>query len=327
MMPLVLKVGFVGLWIGVLLLSGLVPPLSYLSGLFVPLLGGSALSLTAFTLEEAREALRQTAASRSTGADVRLAAVFWEATARNAWIAGVLGSLLSFVLALGHAGSPVGNILTRLAFAFVPAIYGMALAGVCSVPAVKVRQRMLGGAAGSPALPEGAGSRWERALGWALFVALVGWTLWAQYRTPPSRALLPWSLVVHWPAVLVVLGAALGLRVLAGGRLARQVSPSVFAGAGTLGCLIGVVSVILAVAEPDLPRLTVAVSFILTASFVALLAMALIANPAEDRRVLEGEAGDYSWASRAAWLIFPLAALIFLFIAFLVVSTPFPMKK
>jgi hypothetical protein len=290
-MPLVLELGFIGIWVA---------------------LCASALSLSAFSLEEARGALRRSS---------RTAAIFWEATARNAWIAGVLGAVLNFVLALGGAGTPVGGVLTRLALAFVPAIQGIALAGACSVPAVKLRHRLLDAAAAGR-----AGPHRPRALGLLFFAALVVPTLWNQHRTAASPTLLPLNLIFHWPAVLVVLGAALGFRVLVGGEPARRVGPAVVAGAGTLGCLIGVVSVLLAVVDPDLPRLTAAVSYILTAAFVALLAMALIANPVEDRAVVRGEVRDYSWASRAAWVLFPLVSLIFLFVAFLVVTTPFPMK-
>jgi MotA/TolQ/ExbB proton channel family protein len=307
-MPWVGKLAFIGLWIAVLVGSAFLPPSGHVGGLLVTLLGGTALTLTAFTLDEARVALRTSA-------------VFWEATARNAWMAGVLGSVLNFVLALGTAGAPAEGVLRRLGLAFVPAIYGLALAGLCSVPAVRLRQRAATRGDGG-----GPGSRLDRALGPALFLALVVFTMWVHRRATAVPPLQPWNLIVHWPAVLVVLGAALGFRVLAGGEIARRLGSPVFAVAGTLGCLMGVVSVLLAIAEPDIGRLTGAVSFILTAAFVALLAMALVANPAEDRRVAAGEAPDYSWASRAAWLLFPLAALIFLFVAFLVVTTPFPMK-
>jgi len=296
----------------------------HVSGPLFILLGSTALALTAFSVENIRAALRH--AIRPPGREAaRMSAFFWEATARNSWIAGVLGSVVYFVLAFSDSESQPARLITRMAQAFVPAIYGLAAGGIALVTAWKlydgVEDRRAGPAAGEERHPRND-SAGNPGLGLLLFLALLVGTLLIPYGGANPARTLPWRLMIHWPAVLVVLGAALTVLLLAGGRLGPRVRTAAFAGAGTGGSLIGVVSVLLGIAALDISRIMSGLSFMLTALTVALLAIALVANPAEDRAVRSGVIQGYSWVSRSASLLFPLIALLLVLVAFIVVITP-----
>jgi hypothetical protein len=64
------------------------------------------------------------------------------------------------------------------------------------------------------------------------------------------------------------------------------------------------------------------VALILSSCFFALLGMVLVGAPLEDLAVKKPQSGRRSPMSRVAWYVFPLVALIFVVIAFVMVITP-----
>ena len=65
-------------------------------------------------------------------------AYFWEAMARNFWMVGVLGSLITFIIGLGSSAGGIQGISTRMTNSYLSTIYGMILAVICAAPALKL---------------------------------------------------------------------------------------------------------------------------------------------------------------------------------------------
>lgn len=275
-------------------------PSAQVGGLLFVLLGIAAVTLTAFGGGE-------------WGRAARTSAHFWESTARNAWMVGVLAALLFFVRALGDSSREMAQVARDLALAFLPALYGLALAGVAAVPALRLRGDADQSGAGE------AGNGPDRWLGAALFVLLVAWTVG---RSPLGDAwrFAPWGMLLHWPAVLVVIGGALLLIVMAGPVLRDRIGVVALALSGAIASLAGLVLVLLGFADQSIARVASGLSFALTSCFVALAGMLIVANPVEDRRV--GDDGEPFAMNRAAWLLLPAATLVLLVIVLILAMTP-----
>ena len=279
-------------------------PSALAGGALFVALGIAAVTLTAF-------------GAREWGRAARTSAVFWENAARNAWMVGVLAAVLFFVRALSDSSRGIAQVARDLALAFLPALYGLALAGLAAVPALRLRT------GGGERRGDDAAAGSDRWLGAALFVVLVTWTV---MRSPLGDAwrFAPWEMLLHWPAVLVVIGGALLVVAIAGAGLRRRIGVVALALAGMLASLAGLVLVLLGFADQSLARVASGLSFILTSCFVALAGMLIVADPIEDRRAREG--GDPFPINRTAWLLFPAATLIFLVIALVLAMTPMQQK-
>jgi flagellar motor component MotA len=101
-------------------------------------LKGSDPALIQDALSDAEEFLR-TALMNIQKEDPRLSeeeqqksGYFWEAAVRNFWMMGVLGSVISFVIALGNSEGGIFEIATRMSASYLSAVYGMILAVICS---------------------------------------------------------------------------------------------------------------------------------------------------------------------------------------------------
>lgn len=298
------RAGVVVPWAIGLAAFGYLSPSAPLAGLLFVVLGIAATTLTAFQ-------------ARELGRAPRSSAVFWESTARNAWLIGVLAAELYFVRALSDSNRGIAQIARGMALSFLPALFGLALAGLALVPALRMR------GAGAESRPNGTGAGLDRWFGIALFVVLVAWTV---MRSPEGDAwrFAPWATLLHWPAVLVVIGGALLVAAIAGEGLRRRIGVAALALAGALASLAGLVLLLLGFADQSLARIVSGLSFILTSCFVALAGMLTVANPIEDRRLREG--GDPFPITRTAWLLLPVATLILLVIALVLAMTPMQQK-
>jgi hypothetical protein len=300
------RASLVALWAIVLVAFAFFAPSAPVGGLLFELLGVTAVSLMAFAVHELRRA-------------ARTSAIFWEGAARNAWMVGALASLLFFVRALGDSSRNLAQVARDLALAFLPAVYGLALAGLCAVRALRLRT------AGAEAPPEATSkvSASDHWLGAVLFTVLVVWTL---VRSPLGGAwrFAPWEMLLHWPAVLVVAGAAVLVAIVAGAELRGRIGVVALVLAGALASLGGLVLVLLGFADQNFPRVVSGVSSILTACFVALVGMLAVANPIEDRRMRQG--GSSFPSNRTAWMLFPVATLFFLVIVLVLAMTPMPQR-
>ena len=298
---------FLALWILGLAISTVFSRDVNVSGLLFVLLGASAARLATFTSAELRWA-------------PRTSSLFWETAARNAWIAGVTGSILFFVRAVGEPSTGIAEVARAMALSFVPSMYGLLVGALCLVRALRLRG-VSPGAATAPA----AGGR-ESVLGPALYAVLLVWTIALPHLGPVAPRLTPWDFVFYWPSILVVLGATRTLLWIAGGALRGRIAVASLALAGTIASLVGLVVALLGLADRSLERVTSGLGFMVTACFVALAGMTLFANPAEDRRARRGEPGTPSPWSRTAWLLFPLIAILVLVVTMVLVMTPMTRK-
>lgn len=303
--PLLERVGLVALWAIGLAAFVFLKLSAPVGGAVFVLLGVVVLSLTAFTPAELRSASRTSVA-------------FWEGAARNAWLLGAVASLLFFARGLGDSSGGLAQVARDLALAFVPSAYGLALAGLCAVPALRLQQA-------SAQSPRGttAGGRVDAWLGTALFLVLV-----AVLMRPASggtSGFTSWALLLHWPAALVVAGGTLLVVAIAGTALRGRIGVAALSLAGALGSLAGLVQVLLGFADQAFPRIVAGLSFILTACFVALVGLLVVANPIEDRRSRHGGASLLA-INRTAWLLLPLVTLLFLVVVLVLVMTPVTQK-
>ncbi len=296
------RASFVAPWAIVLAAFVFFAPSAPVGGFLFELLGVTAASLMAFGAHELRRA-------------ARTSAIFWEGAARNAWMVGALAALLFFVRGLGDSSRGLAQVARDMALAFLPAVYGLALAGLCAVRALRLR--MAGAEAPPNETPRvSTGDHW---LGAALLTVLVVWMVVRSPLGGPWR-FAPWEVLLHWPAVLVVAGAAVLVVIMAGAELRGRIGVAALALAGTLASLGGLVLVLLGFADQNLPRVVSGLSSILTACFVALVAMLAIANPIEDRRMRLG--GSPFPINHTAWILFPVATLLFLVIVLVLAMTP-----
>jgi hypothetical protein len=67
-----------------------------------------------------------------------------------------------------------------------------------------------------------------------------------------------------------------------------------------------------------------ALAFILASCFTALLGMAIIGAPLEDRVIRIGRVTGPSAFSRVSWYVFPLLSLIFLVLVYTMIILPLP---
>lgn len=315
----------VTLWAALLALSLAFASRPEIGGLVFVVLGATALTLAAFTTADGADALRL--ARPSAALPSAPAALFWEAFARNCWLSGVLGSLLYFVLALCDPSTSISEVATRMALAFVPAVYGLGLALLSVVPAVKLRYVLPGqpSAAGDerPGEDETAGGRGlagEQLLGYVLFAVLLAATVGWRYVPLREPRFTVWSWLASWPAVVVVLLALFAAAAVGAPARGRVWTPA-FAAGGLLGSLAGLVQVMVGFAARSLSELTSGIAFVVSSCFIALLGIAAVAAPREDRAA-RADACEHPWLFRAIWALFPAVALILLVITFVLVITP-----
>ncbi len=289
--------------------------LPYVSALLFVLLGLFALLLTTF-------------AARALRAAIFRSAMFWETAARAAWTTGVLGTVVFFVSVLSGPSEGLAAAATALALSFVPSVYGFALATAFLARAFRTAT------AGPPPLAAGAAdaappggerpleSVVDRWLGRVMFVVLLAWPL-VQARLAVTEAPVAASIwVIHWPAVLVLLGAVLAIRIIGGEKLRARAASAVLAGAGTLGAFAGLVRALLGMAGQDIAAVSSGIGFLVTACFTTLLGLALVTFSADDRGRLRHEMNGTVFAARIAWVTFPLVTVGLMVIVFIMILTP-----
>ena len=133
--------------------------------------------------------------------------------------------------------------------------------------------------------------------------------------------------LVYRPSLLVVLGGTLALILFMGGNNTRLTPSAAFAGMGLIGSLMGFIQMLHGMTDPGpqgIGHVAGALAFILFSCFTALLGMALIGAPLEDRAIRIGRVGAPSAFSRVSWYVFPLLSLIFLVVVFIKIIVPLP---
>lgn len=301
-------------------------------GLFFVLAGSVTLALASFSFPEIGAAFRHAAGVPGEPEAVRISMAFWEAAARNAWMTGVMGTILNFIVALCTISGGIADVATRMATSFLATVYGMVLAVICAVPAWKLGEVLRLEPAGNVAetIPKPApvvakSIRFENVLGYLLFLVAVAWTTFKPVLGMAYLNFSPFDWVIYWPSLLVVVGGTIALVLFVGSAAAGRVLTPAFAITGLVGSLLGFIQALLGIAGKVISTVSAGITFVIASCFMAMLGMMLVGAPWEDRLVKTRRMDKPSALSRAAVYVFPLLALIFLVVALVLVITP--MKK
>lgn len=314
-------------------LSGLFAGMANPAGLFFLLIGTGASVLMGFSRNEIAAAFRHAAGRPGPPDEAKRASYFWEAAARNAWILGALGSALNFTIALGTPSDGIGETSVRMIQAFLVTLYGLVLAVVCLVPAVKLsgkaeNARRQGEArqtaeTGGPARAAFRAVTPDRIAGYVLFAAVLVLSVFLLVAGLPQTGPLPIAKVLlHWPAILVVIGGAIALALFMGAGAGARAWTLGFAMTGFVGLLTGLIQALLGFAHRNIGEIASACAFIISASAFSLLGLVAAAAPLEDREVMDGLRDKPGALSRLFWVVFPLLTFIFLVLTFIMVVTP-----
>jgi hypothetical protein len=308
--------------------SGLFTGLMNRAGLLFLVFGSVAAALMGFSRHEIGAAFRHAAGLAGPEGSLERAAYFWEAAARNAWILGVLGSAMNFAIALGSESGGIADITNRMIQSFVVTLYGLVLSIVCLVPAMKIAGEIEKGRPGKnpPAVevsrPVPARAfLFERVAGYISLAAVLILTALPQVQGYPQKGTLPiGKVILHGPAILVVIGGAIALALFIGaGARAWTLG---FAMTGLIGLLMGLIQAMFGFAHTNIQEISAALAFIIATSSFALLGLVAVAAPLEDREVMEGRREGPGALSRMSWVVFPLLTFIFLLLTFIMVVTP-----
>lgn len=307
--------------------AGYVDPYGFL---FI-LVGGVALVLISFSGAEIWRAFRHASGGSGNDEERRHSAHFWEAAGRGFWILGGLSGVLSMIL--GFMGlrttetASISSLIPILIRPLLSTFYGCLLAVICFVPCWK----LLGMLPSRPLAPNPEHSEPQLSSGrsgWR-FMAVFGFVLFFAALVWSARAVLNLSEI--WPIyrspLLVVLGGALVLMLFMGGNNQRLTSSAAFAGMGLIGSLMGFIQMLIGMTNPmpsGIAQVAGAIAFILFSCFTALLGMAIIGAPLEDRAISSERFRSPSAFSRVSWYVFPVLSLIFVVVVFINLFIPMP---
>jgi hypothetical protein len=315
---------FAAAFVFAVVFSGYFSGLTNRAGLFYLVFGSIAVAFMGFSHREIGTAFRTAAGRPGPPEDLKRGAYFWEAAARNAWILGVLGTAMNFTIALGSESGGIEEILNRVIQSFVVTLYGLVLAAVCLVPAMKLAGRAeRAEAAEGPRAGLIRPVLFERVTGYVLFAAVLGLTIVSLVRGYPQTGPLPITKVMlHGPAFLVVFGGAIALALFMGeGARARGLTLG-FTMTGLISLLMGLLQALSGFVHKSQPELAAALAFIISASAFTLLGLVVIAAPLEDRAVMDGRCERPGPLSRMVWAVFPLLVFVFLLLTLIMVVTP-----
>jgi hypothetical protein len=309
-------------------------PASYFDGygFFFVLIGGVALTIISFPGAEIWRALRHAGGGSGNDAEIRTSIHFWEAAGRGFWILGGLSSVLSIVTSFAAMKSEYSTgmsaIVPMLIRPLLSIFYGSLLAVICFVPCCKLMGKLPSrssapGAESSDTLAsqERPGRRFGTVTGYALFLA----ALVLAVRLP--NVSLSGVFIACMPSFLVVLGGTLALMLFMAGNYTRLTPSAAFAGMGLIGSLMGFIQMLHGMTDPSprgIGQVAGALAIILASCFTALLGMAALGAPLEDRAVRIGRVGAPSAFSRVSWYVFPLMSLIFLVLVYTMIVLPMP---
>jgi flagellar motor component MotA len=300
-------------------------------GFLFVLVGGVALVMISFSGAEIGRALRHAVRTPANDAEIRASIHFWEAAGRGFWILGVSRSILNVMIGFAALATqqtaPLQLIMRFRAQSLLATFYGVLLAVICFIPNWKLmgkpRSRTL-----VPDTEQGSisisrpGWRFGAAIGYVLFFSVL-----ASFLTSAILKLsLPgWTLMGYRPGMLLVLGGAIALMLFMGGSNSGSTLSTAFASMGLIASLMGCIQMLFGMTDSSphgAARVARAIVFILSSCLTALLGMALVSAPSEDRAIRTGRVAALSAFSRASWYVFPLLALIFLFMVLNVIIMP-----
>jgi len=290
--------------------------------------GGFALFFMGFSAPQIRAAVRYLAGRPPREGDASALPYLWEALGRNFWIVGVLGSIANFVLTLARTSEGIQPVAFLLTASFRPALYGMFLAVVCAVPALKSREdlnRLQVASPTSVGTSEHQSWTFINVAGYVLLVAILGWTI----VLPAARGFLQEQRLLGFffdpSALLVVVGGAVIMMIFLGRESVGTALTSGLAVIGLLGSLMGLMQTLFAFTKKSISDVASALAFVISCCFLALLGIILAGLPLTDHEVRASGRPRGLAFNRPAWYIFPLLALLFLILTFIAVVTPLKM--
>jgi hypothetical protein len=242
-------------------------------------------------------------------------------------MSSVLSIIIGFIGMRTMQVAGMSALIPILIRPLLSTFYGSLLAVICFLPCWK----LLGRFPGRPSAPEpgrnempmsigGTGWRFGTVFGYVLFLSVL-------VATNRVELNLPGLLPVFRPPLLVVLGGTLVLILFKGRSNTRLTHSTAFACMGLIGSLMGFIQMLHGMTNPSpqgVAQVAGAVAFILFSCFIALLGMALIGAPSEDRAIRIGRVGAPSAFSRVSWYVFPLLSLVFLVLVFINIIAPLP---
>ncbi|MFB0566939.1 MAG: MotA/TolQ/ExbB proton channel family protein [Candidatus Aminicenantaceae bacterium] len=299
-------------------------------GLVFVLLGGVALALMGFSASEIKAAFKHASGRTGTYPELQKSAYFWETCTRNVWTLGVLGSVISFIIALGISEGGILGITLRMSKSFLTTVYGMVFGVVCFVPALKLTREV--NKLQHTEVPEAEEGRpesifknfrFDNIIGYALFIAVVGWVIASSLLSKPlDGSLSPSKFFIHWPSLLVVVGGTGVIAIFIGNVASGQSFTLGFALTGIIGILMGFVQVLISMSSRPIKDVASAVAFIISSCFVALLGIMLVGAPLEDHTFKVRKKNKQLTLSRIVWFVFPLVVFFVLALTFVLVITP-----
>jgi len=292
----------------------------------VLLAGGSlALLVLGFSRQDILRALGHAVGRSASSADLRRSARVWTAAARNAWVLGALAAVTGFVALFCSGFEELEDFVMGLGNVAAAATYGLGLAAVLSLPALRLSQR-LGEAdlpAETPSSPEPQRVlSWERLPAYGLFAVLVAWPLLSP---GASDHFHPADWLVHWPAILGVAGGGLAAALYLGFPKNGEALTLGLASAGVLATLLGLAQTLRGFANTSIEMVTAGLTLLVSTGFVSLVALGAFGLPWQDRAHAPDTRAP-GLASRAAWYGMPFLALVALVITTLAVVTPMKRK-
>lgn len=306
-----------------IVMSGLFSGPMNKAGLLYLLFGTAAVCLMGFTGREIRTAFGQAAGRAGSADSLGRSAYFWEAAARNAWILGALGSALNFTIALGTPSEGIAGISDRMILSFLVTLYGLLLAVICLVPAMKLSGKAEKAGLAGPAPSPGRMSSADRITGYIAFAAVIVLTVLFLVGGRPQAGPLPIGrILLHVPAILVVIGGSVGLALFMGAGAGARAWTLGFAMTGLTGLLMGFIQALFGFVHRDIAEIASACAFIISAATLSLLGLAAVAAPLEDREIMDGRRDRPAPLSRLFWTLFPLLTFILLVLTFIMVVTP-----
>jgi len=290
--------------------------------------GGLALFFMGFSLSQIGAAARYASGRPLREGDVSILPYLWEALGRNFWIVGVLGSIANFVLTLARTSEGIQQVAFLLTASFRPAFYGMFLAVVCAVPALKSREdliRLEENPLRSVSVSKRRPWTFANLAGYVLLIAILGWTI----VLPAARGFLQEQRLLSFffdpSALLVVAGGAVIMLIYLGRASLGASLTSGLAVIGLLGSLMGLMQTLFAFTKKSISDVASALAFVISSCFLALLGIILAGLPLADHEArAAGRPRGLSF-NRLAWYLFPLLALLFLVLTFIAVVTPIKM--
>ncbi len=303
-LPVRHRVAAIAAWVLVFALWTTTRHFPYLSGLLFVLLGASALLLTTIGARGWCDSILRTPAFR-------------EAAARAAWTTGAAGTIVFFEGVLLGPSQGLGDAANRLALSFLPSFCGCALATALLALALRASASV------GPSAPRDnlRGSAWDLWLGRLLFALLVAWPLLQAATNAGSRVAESVG-IVHWPAVLVLVGVVAVIRLSGGAAVRERAATAALAAGGTVTALAGLVQALSGIAGANLAAVSAGIGFLVTACLATLLGLALVTFPRDDRNGGRARGEGNLLAARVAWVLFPLVTVALMAIAFLMILTP-----